>query len=35
MLIATMTVVTIAFYNIHKLMRLKKSGRGPASFELS
>jgi len=35
MLIATMTVVTIAFYNVHRLIRLKKPGRGSANFELS
>jgi len=35
MLIGTMTVVTIAFYNIHKVIKLKKSDRGPANFEWS
>lgn len=35
MLIATMMVVTIAFYNVHRLIKIKKPGRGPAKLELS
>jgi len=35
MLIATMMLVTIAFYNVHRLTKLKKSGGSPVNFELS
>jgi UDP-GlcNAc:undecaprenyl-phosphate GlcNAc-1-phosphate transferase len=35
MLLATMTAVTIAFYNVHRLIKLNKSDDGPANLELS